>query len=301
MRPALVTGGSGFIGSYICRALAEVGWRVHGAFGRHEEHVPPASRIRSVHVDLARSGSIARVLDSIRPHLIVHTAAMSALKDCEQRPEMARLVNTKATADLADWCRQNDAHLIFFSTDQVFDGSEGSYSESDPPSPIHVYGRTKAEAEERVLESGATASVLRLSLVYGPSPGGQRSHHEQVLLAVRQNERLRFFSDEYRNPILAADVAAVVVELAAMEGLGLLHLAGPDRMSRVDFGRAILRAFGHEHVDFDTVTLAEANMMPRRPPDLSLDTSRARGLLTRTPRGVRDGLGLLAAEESRLA
>jgi dTDP-4-dehydrorhamnose reductase len=301
MKIALVTGGSGFIGSHICRTLAEAGRRVCATFGRHDQYVPADGRnITSLPLNLTDSDSITRVLNDVRPNLIVHTAAMSGLKDCEERPQLARRINTDSTAALALWCLQRHAHLIFLSTDQVFDGVKGHYVEDDPTSPIHVYGRTKAAAEKCVLESGAPATVLRLSLVYGRSPGGERTHNEQVIDSVRHNRPLRFFSDEYRNPILVEDVASAVTELAATSGVGVLHLAGPDRVNRVDFGRAILQAFGCEHVAYDTITLAEASMTPQRPPDLSLDTTKARRLLDHPPRSIREGLRLLADRQPRL-
>jgi dTDP-4-dehydrorhamnose reductase len=301
MKTALVTGGSGFIGSHVCRALAEADWRVWGMFGRHDHLVPAhGRRITSLPIDLADVHDITRRLAKVGPDLIVHTAAMSVLKDCEEQPELARQINTESAVALAQWCHQHRAHLIFFSTDQVFDGVKGHYAENDTPRPIHVYGRTKAAAEKCLLESGAPTTVLRLSLVYGDSPGGERTHNEQVLDSVRHNRPLRFFSDEYRNPILVDDVASAVTELASRGNVGVLHLAGPDRVNRVDFGRAILEAFGCEHAAYDTITLAEANMSPQRPPDLSMDTTLARRMLYHPPRGIREGLRFLADRQARL-
>lgn len=301
MRTALVTGGSGLIGSHVCRALAAAGWRVCGTFGRNPQYVPADDpNISSIPLDLADADRIAGALEQVGPDLIVHTAAVSALRDCEDQPEPARRINADSTAALAQWCLHHRAHLIYLSTDQVFDGVKGHYVEDDPPNPIHVYGRTKAAAEKCVLESGAAATVLRLSLVYGYSPGGKRTHNEQVIDSVRNNRPLRFFSDEYRNPILAQDVASAVNELADTGGVGVLHLAGPGRVNRVEFGQAILKAFGCEDAAYETVTLAEANMSPPRPPDLSLDTTLARRLLDHPPRSIQEGLSFLAAQQPRL-
>jgi dTDP-4-dehydrorhamnose reductase len=151
------------------------------------------------------------------------------------------------------------------------------------------------EAERRIIDCGVDAAILRISLVYGRSPSGVRSPVEQIARAVEAGRTLRFFEDEYRCPIAVEDVESAVCEMIPKRDVPLLHLAGPDRVNRVAFGRAILDMLGLKSIDFEIVKLAESGAVPPRPPDLSLDTALARRVLDAPPRSISAGLAHLAS------
>lgn len=342
----LVTGVSGFLGSRIAEFLVAAGHSVVGTWHRHPERVPapalaPASAndapapaaargqcsIAAVPLDLLDLTAIERVVEELAPEAIVHTAALPDLRLCEDDPEQAHAVNVVATEALARAARQVNASFIFTSTDQVFDGRRPWVTEQDPVAPLHHYGRTKAEAEQRVLAIDSDRStVVRVCLVYGRSPSGRRSASEQVVNALAALSasaagsaagpgqappaaRPRLFTDEFRTPILVDDLASAIGQLverhalpgAASRGedrrdvrragpLPILHLGGPDRVSRYDLGVAIARRLGHSEGLIEPVSLADLNWSPPRPPDLSLDTALARQVLSSPPRGVAAGL-----------
>jgi dTDP-4-dehydrorhamnose reductase len=294
MKSVLVTGASGFLGSHVARCLDKEGYKVTGTYGSNP--VLGTLKLSSLPLDLTIDESIENVFNEAKPELVVHAAAMADLKPCEERPELAGRINTDATAVLAGLCKERGARLIFFSTDQVFNGEEGGYSETHAPSPIHVYGKTKAKAEELILErSGLCATVVRVTLVYGRSPTGRRSCSEQVLKGLEQGERPRLFTDEIRSPLLAEDLAAAILELAQMNPpVPLIHLGGPESLSRFEIGQAIARAFGYEEAAFDKVKRSDLNLVPHRPGNLSFDTALARKVLARPPRPLQDGLLWLA-------
>lgn len=285
----LVTGASGFLGSHVTRGLLAENHRVTGTFFR--------TQAKGTQLDLTSSEEIASVFHSADPEVVVHVAAMANLKPCEDHPELARRINAAATSELAELCRKQGARMIFFSTDQVFDGrGGGGYLESDAPNPIHMYGRTKMEAEKAVLHTlGSSATVVRVAIVYGSSPTGSRSCTEQVLRTLERGEKPRLFVDEIRTPILVEDVASAIEELAVMKTPPrLLHLGGPDRVSRYDIGCAVARTYGYDPAMIDAVNQADLNLSPPRPPDLSMDTSLAREILKAPPRTLEKGLAELA-------
>jgi dTDP-4-dehydrorhamnose reductase len=286
----LVTGASGFLGSHVIGRLLADGHRVTGTFCR--------TRTEGTRLDLISSEEIASVFQAANPDVAIHVAAMADLKPCEDQPELARRINATATAELAQLCRERGARMIFFSTDQVFDGQEGGYTEYHAPNPIHMYGRTKAEAEDAVLDIlGSDAVVVRVAIVYGSSPTETRSCTEQVLRVLERGERPRLFTDEIRTPVLAEDVASATAELAVMKTTPrLLHLGGPDRVSRYDIGCAAARAFGHDTARLEAVKQADLDLFPPRPPDLSMKTSLARGILSNPPRTLEKGLAWLAGK-----
>lgn len=284
----LVTGASGFLGSHVTRLLHAENHCVTGTFYR--------TRTKGARLDLTSSEEIAAVFHDANPEVVVHVAAMADLKPCEDHPELARRINATSTTELAELCRKQGARMIFFSTDQVFDGRDGGYLESHAPNPIHMYGRTKAEAEKAVLHIlGDCATVVRVAIVYGSSPRGTRSCTEQVLRTLERGERPRLFLDEIRTPVLADDVASAIAELAVIKTAPrLLHLGGPDRVSRHDIGCAAARAFGYDPAMIDAVNQADLSLSPPRPPDLSMDTSLARKILKAPPRTLEKGLAWLA-------
>jgi len=294
MAHVLVTGGSGFLGSHIVRELAGA-HRVTATFGTHEDRVPPGAQ--PVSMDLTDDGSIEGAFRAAWPEVVIHTAAITEAKPCEVDPERAKRINVDATAKLARLSQAFGARLIYLSTDQVFAGDAGPYDEDAETSPAQTYGQTKLDGEEAIRRYHRSATVLRVALVYGASPTGDRSASERLLSELRGGGRPRLFNDEYRSPILADDVARAVSDLIPSKEIRLLHLGGPDRISRLGFGQELARAFDLPIEQLDEVSLAEVDIMPARPPDVSLDTRRLVVAVSRAPRSVREGLAFLAEAE----
>jgi dTDP-4-dehydrorhamnose reductase len=196
---------------------------------------------------------------------VVHTAYRQGGAD-----EWSTNVDGAAVvAAAASRCR-----LVHLSSDLVFDGRRGRYVEADEPAPMSAYGRSKAEAERRVAERHPAATIVRTSLFYGGDEPGP-----QERLA---SEGSRFYVDEIRSPVQVGDLAEAVLELLGLELAGPLHLGGADDVSRYDF--ALL-------LGADPGRIEPAHTTPERAPDVSLDSSRASGLLSTSLRGVRSVLG----------
>lgn len=291
MSQILVTGGSGFLGHHIVRALLAAGERVAATFHSARERIPAGdARLESIALDLEDPASVQASFRACWPEAVVHCAAMSDLQRCEADPERARRINVDATVKLAKLAASAGARFLFLSTDQVFDGERGGYAESDVPRPIHAYGAGKREAEEQVLRAHPNASVLRISLAYGVSPDGSRSATEKVLATLRSGGRPRLFTDEIRSPVLAEDVAQCVVELLPERDVPVLHVAGPDSVSRFELGVRTAEAFGLDPARIEASRLVDVDTMPPRPKNLALDTRRIRTRLRRPPRGLAEGL-----------
>jgi dTDP-4-dehydrorhamnose reductase len=166
------------------------------------------------------------------------------------------------------------ARLVHLSTDLVFDGRKGRYREEDVPAPVNDYGRSKAEAERRVAGAHPGATIARTSLIYGGLEPGP-----QELLA---REGTRFFVDERRSPVHAADLAGALLDLLQLDVPGPLHMGGADDVDRYAF--ALLLGADPERIE-------QGHTTPDRAPDVTLDSSRAAALLPTRLRGVREVLG----------
>jgi dTDP-4-dehydrorhamnose reductase len=226
MKPrAIVTGAAGLIGQYVVKSASRwaPGWQVHG--------------LTRADLDLTDSVSVERAWQSIKPDLVVHCAALSRTKDCEQDPQLAHRVNVEATARLARLCK--DISFIFLSSGEVFDGKRGWYREEDAPNPINFYGKTKLEAEQLVLQN-ARHTIVRIVLTAGTSQNGDRSFVEDMCRAARSGKPVTLYGDEFRCPLPAGAIARAIWELVAKDECGLFHLGGRERLSRWEVGQTLL-------------------------------------------------------------
>lgn len=261
---ALITGAGGLIGSYLVRAAATAPpeWTVYGLSHRD--------------LDLTDAQAVQRTFKTLQPTLVIHCAAISKTTQCQQDPALARRVNVDATACLADLA--HDIPLIFFSSDLVFDGTQGHYVETDPVSPIGIYGETKVAAERRVL-ANPRHTVLRTSLTAGRSPTGDRSFVEETRRALEAGQTLTLFTDEYRCPIPASATARAVWELVKLNRSGLYHLAGAERLSRWEIGRLLAARRPELHPQINAGSVKHFQGGPRAA-DASLNSAKIQALLS---------------------
>jgi dTDP-4-dehydrorhamnose reductase len=212
--------------------------------------------------------------------VVIHTAAQARIADCQRDPDRAFAVNARAADLLAEEAARAGARLIHVSTDLVFDGSNPPYREEGEPSPLSLYGRTKAEAEKLVLAHPGTL-VVRVSLLFGPALNGQESFFDQQTAALRAGRPITLFADEWRSPLALTTAARALLALVSHSVTGILHLGGPERMSRLEMGQR-LAAFLGLPVEVITPALRPTTGEPR-PRDTALDSVRWRSLFPAHP------------------
>ena len=280
----LVTGGSGYLGGWVVR-LARTGWDVTATYLTHAVDEPGATVRLSAHgeawrrLDVRDEAAVAALVAEVRPAVIVHTAACNPGYGTDF--EATNATGSRHVARAAAAC---GARLVHISSDVIFDGEQGNYVEDDSPSPITPYGRSKAMAEEKVRASGAEAVIVRTSLIYGWRPRLARQVR-WIVDDLEAGKPVRLFTDEWRCPVWVESLAAAVVELAGLDYVGVLHVAGAQPLSRYEFGVRLLRFHGLDPSPIIPTRCREVGAgFPRlrRPLDGTLDCSRARALL-RTP------------------
>jgi dTDP-4-dehydrorhamnose reductase len=244
----LVIGGTGYLGTELVR---------RGATG-----------LGSRDVDVRDADAVARVVRDHDPRVVVNCAYR------QDTPDMLD-VNRDGAANVARAARGR--RLIHVSTDVVFSGAHGRYTEEAELDPVTDYGRSKAAAEPLVRDASPEALIVRTSLVYG-GPGSPESKHERNA----RDPALTFYTDELRSPIQVGDLASALLELAESDITGVLHVAGADDVSRCEFARLVAGDVRCAPIPPDAV----------RPRDCTLDSSRARTLLNTRLRGCREVLAL---------
>ena len=274
----LLTGASGYLGAALLRIIgaARPEWDLHATFF---SIVPSDDMPNAHHLDLRDPQSVARVFDRAQPAIIFHTAALNA-GDAQTMYD----TNARGSAYIAQHTVEQNARLVHLSSDVIFDGTRGNYTEADAPNPITPYAVSKADAEKYVLASGANAVLVRTSLIYGFKPLDPRTR------AVLRGEMPRLFTDEMRCPIWVDNLGAALLEIAEMNYRGVLNVAGTQALSRYDFGVKLMRAL---NADASKLIAAPSDSnATARPRDCTLDVSRAQKLLKTKLLSVDEALAL---------
>lgn len=226
MKHAWITGSNGLIGNYVVQSAPKLApcWQVRA--------------LTRADFDLLDFAAVEREFAKDKPQLVIHCAAVSTIAVAQSNPGLARRVNVDVTAFLAGLAAE--IPFVFFSSDLVFDGRKGNYTETDALNPIHLYGETKAAAEQIVLRN-PRHTVVRTSLNGGVSRAGNRGFNEQLRRSLQTSQGMKLFTDEFRCPIPAVETARAVWDLANQEQAGLFHLAGAEKLSRWQIGQLLVQ------------------------------------------------------------
>ena len=270
MRRILVTGGSGYLGRELLTQL-----RALENYKLHATCFSTATKIEGVEfhqLDLRDAAGLIELLEQVQPEIIFHTAATMG-GDALLAPDLpgeAEPLILNASRTIARWASHEQARMIHLSTDVVFSGNNAPYHEGDLPHPIHRYGAAKRKAEIAILLSRANSAIVRTSLIYGFDPPDARTK------ALLDGTMRRLFTDEYRNPIHVADLARAVIKLIDVEFAGILHIAGPERLSRYEFGQRIAKALD---IQVEILPALASESVLIRPKDCTLNCELVRALL----------------------
>jgi dTDP-4-dehydrorhamnose reductase len=255
---AVVLGGSGQIGGWLLRVLAERGHHASGTYAS----VPFTGLFA---LDAGQREAAASWLKAQAPDIVFYPAGFTWVDGCERDPARAYAANLDEPLNLARTAVAKGARFVYFSTDYVFDGTAGPYREESPTNPLSVYGRSKRDAEVALAdELGEAQLTVRTSWVFGPERQGKNFAY-QLARALGAGQRLVSPSDQISSPSYGPDVARAVVLLAEARQAGLIHVAGPEVMDRTSFARALATAFGLDPSRIDSRPTASLGQEARRP------------------------------------
>jgi dTDP-4-dehydrorhamnose reductase len=219
-------------------------------------------------LDVADREAVLRTVQQVRPQWVINAAAFNAVDGAETMTEAAFAVNGAGPGHLAEAAAVVGASIVHISSDYVFDGTKGTaYTEDDTPNPLSAYGRSKYEGERRVLDSGASACVIRTAWLYGVHG---KNFVKAILAATTKGGPLKVVADQVGSPTASADLAQAIAQLLQMPARGLFHVANSGACSRFEFARAIVQ----ESVEVHPITTAEAARSARRPANSSLVSVR---------------------------
>lgn len=285
----------------VCGSNGLVGQRLALLFGQSTEYeVLHTSHHRNFHLDrelfdytqldVTSRSDVKSLVTSYRPDIIVNTAAVTSVDDCENQRENAWRVNVDGVENLTDTSRLIGARMIHLSTDYVFDGKNGPYREDDRVNPINYYGKTKLAGENAVITSGVPSAILRVILVYGTGINLKNNFATWVINSLRSGRKIRCAEDQVSNPTYVGSVADAVLGAIEHESRGIFHICGADRVSRYDFAMKIAEAFGLDKELIGKIRLAELNQTAPRPLSTGFVTKKACGEFGFDPVSIESGL-----------
>jgi dTDP-4-dehydrorhamnose reductase len=266
-------------------------------WGAYSSHPVEIEGCRMEAMDLLSPGDVARLVKKSVPAVIIHAAAFVDVDLCERDRGLARRINEEGTRIVAELAAETGARLIYCSTDMVFDGTKGMYTEQDSPRPVNYYGATKLAAERWVRSLCPGGMVARLALMYGLGNSAHGSFLSWMIQRLERGEPVNLFTDQFRTPTFVEDVCRAVERiLERPDAAGVYHLAGPERMNRYEFGTRAADIFGFPRELLRAVRMSDVRELIPRPADNSLDNRKAEGELGIRFRSVTEGLRAIAEE-----
>jgi len=290
----LVTGSNGLLGQKLTDLfLQRSDWDLLATGAGRNRH-PQQMGYRYQTLDITDSAAMERLLMQELPDVLIHTAAMTQVDDCEFKRDECVALNVTAVENLARLSTKLGFHLVHVSTDFIFDGTKPMYTELDEANPLSYYGWSKLEGEKRVIEFANSYSILRTVLVYGKVADMSRTNI--VLWAhgtLKQQKSANVVTDQYRTPTLAEDLAMGCFLAAAQRAQGIYNIAGKDYMSVIELVGRVAQFYGYSMDCINRVDSSTLNQPAKRPPITGLDITKAVSELGYNPHYFEEGLALL--------
>jgi len=274
MTRILVTGASGLLGLNFCLKH----YRQHDLIGVVKDHLLPGAPFPFQKADLSSPGEIERLIDQVEPELVVNCAAMANVDNCESQPEQTWQINVEFPRQLAKTCVKHGVKLVHLSTDAVFDGLRGNYTETDEPNPRGVYASTKLAGERAVLEALPKALVARVNF-YGWSLFGTRSLAEFFYYNLSDRKPVNGFTDVFFCPLETTILSDILMHLANKGLSGLYHVVSSECLSKYEFGRSVAERFGLDSTLIQPISVRDSGLRAVRSPDLRLRSDKLAAVL----------------------
>lgn len=285
----MIVGCTGMLGTSIM--LAETS---HQLFGTYVGEKPRSKK--TYEMDITNPTQVIKIVEKTKPDAIINTAAITSVDLCEEKPDLARNLHIEGTRNLVDIARKKDLYFLYISTDSVFDGNRGNYTEQDDVSPLNVYAQTKYEGELEALAYD-NASVARTN-IYGLNWLPKESIAEWILHSLQQKKEITLFEDVSFTPILTNFFAEILLKMIENKVTGLFHVAGTESITKLDFGLKIASIYGLPSDCIKPISISRFNFKAPRPLNPTLDCTKIQETLGMDLMDVEQSLNLFKELES---
>ena len=293
MMKIAITGANGLLGQHLVQLLLNEGYSVV-ATGRGPDRSSFAFNskgYRYYELDIVDHKRMNELWQSEKPEVLVHAAAVTQVDECELNQEQCQWVNVQGTVSATKAAEKYCRHIIFVSTDFVFDGVDGSYSEEAELKPLSFYGKTKQEGERLVSHAKIPWAIVRTCLVYGNALSGSRANIiSWVKESLENNKPIRVVSDQYRTPTYVEDLAKGILLIIQKKATGIYHISGNEILTPYEIALQTAHFLGLNNKLIEEVNASVFTQLAKRPPKTGFNIGKARKELGYEPISFIDGL-----------
>lgn len=243
MKKILITGVSGYIAPYLCKALLING--NYDVTGGYNSHKPDIAGVSLIKCNIADEAEFEKLFSTVKPDIIYHLASVTPTRITTQEDEYIRYFNSEVTGNIAKLCTEKDALMVYTSTDLVYKAGVNLNEETSPLEPLTIYAKTKLQGEQAVQKFAKKFLILRTSLVYGFTLSSYTSFFDIAYKSLNEGKEVRAFTDQFRNPLYTEDAADILVKLPELyRSKDIINFCGGDYISRYEMCIAMCEEFG---------------------------------------------------------
>ena len=276
-----IVGASGFVGRIMFEYLSRE-YETHGSF-----YSNPVKRL--IHLDMTDLKAVKDILTSLKPDVIIHPAANPNVEYCEEHPKETWQVNVEGSRNIIETAREIGVKFVYFSSDYVFDGTNGPYSEDDVPNPINEYGLQKLAVEKLIKNYLEKYLIIRITVVYGWEPRG-KNFVMGLIKNLKNGDFMKVPYDQIGSPTYANNMIQAVKELIEADKTGIYHVAGTDVMDRYTFAKNVAEIFELDENLLIPVTTNQLNQKAKRPLKAGMKVDKVQKDVSIRLMSVRNGL-----------
>jgi dTDP-4-dehydrorhamnose reductase len=292
----LVTGSNGLLGQKLSSILIN-DTNIDPILTARGKATFAMPRGKFVSMDIATAAEVESVLTSTKPEVVINTAAMTMVDQCETARDACWNANVNAVENLIHSCKKINARLIHVSTDFIFDGTRGPLDENEKPNPVNFYGESKLAAEKLILKSTIDWAILRTVLVFGITEDLSRSN---IVLWVKENlenkKNIKVVNDQWRTPTLAEDLAQGCYLAAIKKAKGIYNISGKDFMTPYDIAIRTAEFFKLDKSFIAATDSTQFKQTAKRPARTGFIIEKARKDLAYEPRSFEEGLSIIKSQ-----
>ncbi len=297
MKKILITGSNGLLGQKLVLLLSKMPDIELIATARGENRLAITEGYIYQKMDITNAEEVAEIVGKNKPDVIIHTAAMTNVDQCETEKELCWQMNVNAVEYLVNACKTIDCLLVHLSTDFIFDGKKGPYDENASPNPISYYGESKLAAEQIILASNIRWAIARTVLVYGIVDDMSRTN---IILWVKKSledgKKINVVTDQFRTPTLAEDLAMGCWQIAENEATGIFNISGKDLLTPYEMAIKTADFFGLNKSLISMADSSTFSQTAKRPPRTGFIIDKATAKLGYKPHSFEQGIKIVAEQ-----